>query len=119
MDRRRVPDSAWAASLVPLANVTQSPYRAQVLRRDPHDAVAMRKGYARKYPEMWANRYLASDLVRAKGRCARTWVMPVRDASTGDKYLVSVEIKQTEVVRGPLSCSFNGWGVPPVRRGAR
>ncbi|KAJ3371407.1 hypothetical protein GGF31_003331 [Allomyces arbusculus] len=119
MDRRRLPDSAWAASLVPSSNVTQSPYRAQVLRRDPHDAVAMRKGYARKYPDMWANRYVARDLVRGRDRCARTWVMPVRDAGTGDKYLVSVEIKQTEVVRGPLSCSFNGWGVPPARRGAR
>ncbi|KNE60433.1 hypothetical protein AMAG_05821 [Allomyces macrogynus ATCC 38327] len=119
MDRRRVPDSAWAASLVPTANVMQSPYRAQVLKRDPHDAVAMPLGYARKYPEMWANRYVASDLVRARDRCARTWVMPMRDASTGDKYLVSVEIKQVEVVRGPLSCSFNGWGLPPARRGAR
>ncbi|KAI9217271.1 hypothetical protein BC828DRAFT_391581, partial [Blastocladiella britannica] len=44
--------------------------------------------------------------------CPRQWMFPITDTAAGERYMLSVRILHAELVSGPLSCTFNGLGLP-------
>ncbi|KAI9190160.1 hypothetical protein H9P43_001593 [Blastocladiella emersonii ATCC 22665] len=128
---QRAPETAWAGSLAagPAARVLarhagRSPYRAG-LAGPEMDVREYAAGYAAGTA---ANVYTAGDRAKMMPRggragvvgmaCTRNWMVPMTDAASGDRFLLAVKVEHAETVRGPLSCSFNGDGMPVAKRRA-